>query len=262
MEVLREAINASTESDPAELPSSLLDKNKEGVALTPSVTIHDTPPEGFPTIQSETEHLENLLASRPGIPKAISESKTLSDDGHSIRTDRHSHSQPVSRQLIPSRSSTTTKTTKMAADPVMLHQQPGGACLSVIFLVNQLYQAHNRRDPDNCPLTNQQLHLGFPSTHTSRAFSQNLVNNTSPRCLPSCRSYPPNYSKSNRNRSSDPLSRLRFALETMPGSRKYEFTTHSHQDHHRVVQGVLGHTQATLCRSYDDRPVPRCPLER
>ena len=28
----------------------------------------------------------------------------------------------------------------------------------------------------------------------------------------------------NRDRSSDPLSRLRFALETMPGSRKYEFT--------------------------------------
>lgn len=28
----------------------------------------------------------------------------------------------------------------------------------------------------------------------------------------------------NRDRSSDPLSRLRFALETMPGSRKYVFT--------------------------------------
>lgn len=27
-----------------------------------------------------------------------------------------------------------------------------------------------------------------------------------------------------RDRSSDPLSRLRFALETMPGSRKYVFT--------------------------------------
>lgn len=29
---------------------------------------------------------------------------------------------------------------------------------------------------------------------------------------------------SNRDRLSDPLSRLRFAIETMPGSRKYQFT--------------------------------------
>jgi len=98
VEALRKAIDASTQSDPAELPSSLLDENKEGVALTPSVTIHDAPPEGLPTIQSETEHLEDLLASRPGIPKAVSESKALSDDGHSIRTDPRSHSQPVSRR--------------------------------------------------------------------------------------------------------------------------------------------------------------------
>ena len=98
MEGFRKAIDAAAESDPAELPSSLLDENREEVALTPSVTIHDAPPEGLPTIQSETEHLEDLLVSRPGITKAVSESKALSDDGHSIRTDPRSHSQPVSRR--------------------------------------------------------------------------------------------------------------------------------------------------------------------
>ena len=98
MEGLRKAINAAAESDPTELPSSLLDENKEGVALTPSVTIHDAPPEGLPTIQSETDHLEDLLISHPGIAKTVSESRALSDDGHSIRTDPRSHSQPVSRR--------------------------------------------------------------------------------------------------------------------------------------------------------------------
>ncbi|KAI6020986.1 hypothetical protein BKA83DRAFT_4293656 [Pisolithus microcarpus] len=36
--------------------------------------------------------------------------------------------------------------------------------------------------------------------------------------------FPPTMSMNPRDRSSDPLSRLRFALETMPGSRKYVFT--------------------------------------
>jgi hypothetical protein len=98
VEGLRKAIDAAAENDPTELPSSLLDENREGVALTPSVTIHDAPPEGLPTIQSETEHLEDLLVSRPGISKVVSESKALSDDSHSIRTDPRSHSQPVSRR--------------------------------------------------------------------------------------------------------------------------------------------------------------------
>ena len=98
MEGLRKAIVAAVESDPAELPSSLLDENKEEVVPAPSVTVHDAPIEGLPTIQSETENIEDLLASRPGIAKALSDFKALSDDGHSIRTDPRSHSQPVSRR--------------------------------------------------------------------------------------------------------------------------------------------------------------------
>ena len=98
MEGLRKAIVAAAESDPAELPSSLLDENKEEVVPTPSVAVHDAPIEGLPTIQSETEHIEDLLASRPGITKALTDSKTLSDDGHSVRTDPRPHSQPVSRR--------------------------------------------------------------------------------------------------------------------------------------------------------------------
>jgi hypothetical protein len=98
MDALRKATIAATESDPVEFPSSLLDENKEGVAATPSATFHDSPTEGLPTIQSETENLEELLVSRPGITKAISESKALSDDSHSTRTDPRPHSQPVSRR--------------------------------------------------------------------------------------------------------------------------------------------------------------------
>lgn len=98
MEALRKAIAAAAESDQAELPSSLLDENREEVAHTPSVTIHDASAEGLPTIQSETENLEDLLVSRAGITKTVSESRALSDDGHSIRTDPRSHSQPVSRR--------------------------------------------------------------------------------------------------------------------------------------------------------------------
>jgi len=98
MEGLRKAIAATTGSDPAELPSSLLNENKEEVVPTPPVTVHDPPTEGLPTIQSETEHLEDLLLSRPGILKTMSELKTLSDDGHSIRTDSRPDSQPVSRR--------------------------------------------------------------------------------------------------------------------------------------------------------------------
>lgn len=96
MEGLRNAVVAAAEGDTAELPSSLLDENKEELAVTPSVAIHDAT-EGLPTIQSETEGLEELLASRPGISKAVSESRALSDDGHSVRIDRP-HSQPVSRR--------------------------------------------------------------------------------------------------------------------------------------------------------------------
>lgn len=98
MEGLRKAIVAAAENDPAELPSSLLDENKEEVAPAPSVTIRDAQTEGLPTIQSETEHIEDLLASRPGITKALSDFKALCDDGHSIRTEPRSHSQPVSRR--------------------------------------------------------------------------------------------------------------------------------------------------------------------
>ena len=97
-EGLRKAIIAAAGSDPAELPSSLLDENREEVAPAPSVTIHDAPVEGLPTIESETEHIQDLLASRPGIAKALSDPKVLSDDSHPIRTDPRSHSQPVSRR--------------------------------------------------------------------------------------------------------------------------------------------------------------------
>lgn len=95
---LRKAIAAAAESDPAELPSSLLDENKEEVVPTPSVTVHDAPMEGLPTIQSETEHIEELLESRPGVSKALSDSKTLSEDGHSTRTDPRTNSHPISRR--------------------------------------------------------------------------------------------------------------------------------------------------------------------
>ena len=98
MEGLRKAIAAAAESEPTELPSSLLDENREEIAVTPSVTVHDASIEGLPTIQSETENLEDFLASRPGMTKAVSESRVLSDDGHSIRTDPRPHSQPVSRR--------------------------------------------------------------------------------------------------------------------------------------------------------------------
>jgi hypothetical protein len=97
MECLRNAAVAAAEYDTAELPSSLLDENKEEVFVTPSVTIHDVT-EGLPTIQSETENLEELLASRPGNSKVVSDSRALSDDGHSVRTDPRPHSQPVSRR--------------------------------------------------------------------------------------------------------------------------------------------------------------------
>jgi len=98
MEGLRKVIATVAGSDSAELPSSLLDENKEDVPPTPSVTIHDAPKEGLPTIQSEAENVEDLLASRSGIRKTMPESKAFSDDGHSIRTDPLSHSQPVSRR--------------------------------------------------------------------------------------------------------------------------------------------------------------------
>ena len=95
---LRKAIAAATESDSAELPSSLLDENKEGAVPTPSVTFHDARIEGLPTIQSATEHIEELLASRPGTTTAFSDSKAFSDDGHSVRTDPRTHSHPISRR--------------------------------------------------------------------------------------------------------------------------------------------------------------------
>ena len=95
---LRKAIAAAAESDPTELPSSLLDENKEEVAPTPSVTVHDPPIEGLPTIQSETEHIEELLASRPGITKTLSDTKALSEDGHSARADPRAGSHPISRR--------------------------------------------------------------------------------------------------------------------------------------------------------------------
>ena len=95
---LRKAIAAAAENGPAELPSSLLDEDKEGVVLTPSVTVHDAPIEGLPTIQSETENIEELMTSRPGISKAVSDSKTLSEDGHSARTDPRNNSHPISRR--------------------------------------------------------------------------------------------------------------------------------------------------------------------
>ncbi|KAF9646968.1 Dbl homology domain-containing protein [Thelephora ganbajun] len=98
MEGLRKAIISAAENDPTGLPSSLLDENKEEVAPTTSVTIRDAPTEGLPTIQSETENLEDLLVSRPRITKTMSETKAFSDDGHSIRTDPRPHSQPVSRR--------------------------------------------------------------------------------------------------------------------------------------------------------------------
>ena len=95
---LRKAIAAVAESNIAELPSSLLDENKEEIVPTPSVTIHDAPIEGLPTIQSETEHIEELLESRPGVSKALSSSKALSEDGHSVRTDPRTNSHPISRR--------------------------------------------------------------------------------------------------------------------------------------------------------------------
>jgi hypothetical protein len=48
MEALRKGVTAG--SNPSELPSNLLDKNKE-VAPTPWLKIHDTPTEGLPTIR-------------------------------------------------------------------------------------------------------------------------------------------------------------------------------------------------------------------
>ena len=98
MTALRKAIVAAAGSDPAELVSSLLDENKEEVIPAPSVTVHDVPTEGLPTIQSETEILEDLLVSRLGITKAVSEPKALSDDGHSIPMDPRPPSQPISRR--------------------------------------------------------------------------------------------------------------------------------------------------------------------
>ena len=98
MECLRKAITAAAESEKTDLPSSLLDENREEVAPTPLATVHDVLTEGLPTIQPETEHLEDLLAFRPGLTKAMSESRALSDDSHSTRTDPPSHSQPVSRR--------------------------------------------------------------------------------------------------------------------------------------------------------------------
>jgi hypothetical protein len=97
MEVFRKAVIAAAESDPTELPSNLLEENKE-VVPTPSLPIHDAPTEGLPTIQSETENLAELLASRPRVSKTTVDFKALSDDGHSIRTDPRPHSQPVSRR--------------------------------------------------------------------------------------------------------------------------------------------------------------------
>src|SRR5258705_131489 len=90
---LRRGVAAAAGSDPAELPSNLLDGNKEGVSPTPTLAIHETPIEGLPTIQSETEDLAELLASRPRVATIRSESKVLSDDGHLVRTDPRSHSQ-------------------------------------------------------------------------------------------------------------------------------------------------------------------------
>lgn len=97
MEALQKTVVAAAESNPAEFPSSLLDENKEVVPTT-SLTIHDPPTDGLPTIQSETENLAELLASRPRMTKIASESKILSDDGHAFRTDPHPHSQPISRR--------------------------------------------------------------------------------------------------------------------------------------------------------------------
>lgn len=93
IEALRKAVIAAAGS--TELPSNLLDENKE---VAPSLAIHDAPTEGLPTIQSETENLAELLASRPRVTKTMSEYKTLSDDGHSIRSDSRPHSQPISRR--------------------------------------------------------------------------------------------------------------------------------------------------------------------
>jgi len=98
MECLRKAIVAAAERDPAGLPSSLVDENKEEAVPTPSVAVHDAPTEGLPTIQSETEHLEAFLASHLGITKVMLESKALSEDSHSTRTDPRSQSQPISRR--------------------------------------------------------------------------------------------------------------------------------------------------------------------
>lgn len=97
MEGLRKAVVVATESNSTELPSNLLDENKE-VVPSPSLTSHDAQTEGLPTIQSETENLAELLASRPRIQKVMSESKAFSDDGHPIRTDPRPHSQPISRR--------------------------------------------------------------------------------------------------------------------------------------------------------------------
>lgn len=98
MECLRKAITAAAESEKPDLPSSLLDENREEVAPAPSGPVHDVLTEAPPIIQSETEHLEDLPAFRPGLTKVVSESKALSDDSHSTRTDPNSHSQPVSRR--------------------------------------------------------------------------------------------------------------------------------------------------------------------
>lgn len=98
MESLRKGIAAAAESDPAELPTSLLDENKEEVVPAPSVAIHDAPIEGLPTIRSETEHIEDLLESRPRVTKTLSDPKALSDDGHFTRTDPRLQSQLVSRR--------------------------------------------------------------------------------------------------------------------------------------------------------------------
>ena len=98
MEALRKGVVVAAGSNPTELPSNLLDENKEAAPALSLGAVRDAPTEGLPTIQSETEQLAELLASRPRVSKTTSESKVFSDDGHSIRTDPRPHSQPISRR--------------------------------------------------------------------------------------------------------------------------------------------------------------------
>lgn len=87
------------------------------------------------------------------------------------------------------------------------------------------YQARNLRDPDNRPPYESTTPPRFPFHPHLQSFLPEpyqgyfATMSTFSSFLPSKL-----LNINNRDRSSDPLSRLRFALETMPGSRKYEFT--------------------------------------